>query len=393
MIYAQDGSRAATKIVNGYTNGEIQGAVLSVMSRRPENLVATVASLKEDHPGMQLLLDTHIHASVFPDTDKHGRIPEYGLFDMNITAFELQDDETINEHTTAILDFQSSLDLEIFTSPSLAMQEFNDSNSQISLKMYKRSIKYFEENDTDNKKLYLTLVFSEQALSQVHSMGQLLDKLCLLNVDGFYIVVQRQKDDNPMWSSSDTLASLMYLINALHHSEYGVVVGYTDLWGVLLSAVGADYIASGWFQTLRQYSQNFYRSSRGGPGIPLYVSESLMSTIYTNPDLRKIATSEGDLGSRVIDAHYGANLLQNPGAATWSDEAYALQHWRATKNITASFTPNISSNLEVLSNLITDAQELASDIRNANITIDERHDTRHLGIWKSAIEKYESGVL
>lgn len=392
-ILAQDGARAGTKIANGYGNTEIQGAILSVMSRRPENLLAKIEELKEEHPGILLMIDNHAHSSVFTNTDKHGHIPEYGLFDMNVTAFEMQDNDKVQEIVGGVLDFQNNLDVDIITSPSLAMQEFNDANAQVCLNMYKGSLAYARENELGGKKLYLTLVFSEQALSQVHSMAQMLDKLCLLDVDGYYIVVQRQKADNPMWSSSDTLASLMYLVNTLHESDYEVVVGYTDLWGVLLSAVGADFIASGWFQTLRQYCQNFYRNSRGGAGTPLYVSESLMSTLYTNPDVRNIVNSPRGLGERVVDAHYGGVLLRNPGQAAWSDEAYALQHWRAVKNITSRFGNDVTANLTALEGLIDSAQALASDIRSASLALDERHDDRHLGVWKSAIDKYKSGVL
>jgi hypothetical protein len=391
-VLAQDGTGAGTKITNGYVNSEIQGCILSIMSRRPENLIATIERMHQDSPGMVLILDNHVHSSVFPDTDKHGHIPEYGLFDMNVTSFELQDDAKIQEIVNSVIDFQTTLGLKVLTSPSLAMQEFNDTNAQVSLKMYQNSIKYMKLANTDAK-LYLTLVFSEQALNQVHSMAQMLDKLCLLDVDGFYIVVQRQKVDNPMWSSSDTLANLLYLVNTLHEGEYEVVVGYTDLWGVLVSAVGANYIASGWFQTLRQYCQSFYKSSRGGPGIPLYVSEKLMSTVYTNPDLRNIVNNGGILGSRVIDTHYGAAFLENPGQAIWTNEAYALQHWHATKQIISRFSNDIDSNLAELDSLISASQELASQIKAANIALDERHDDRHLGVWKSAIEKYKSGVL
>lgn len=392
-VLAQDGSHAGDKIANGYIAGEVAGAVMSVMSRRPENLVAKLEQFQEDNPDMMLLLDNHAHASVFADTDKHGHIPEYSLFDMNTTAFALQGSDDVQSIVNRTLDFQNNLGLRILTSPSLAMQEFNDTNAQVCLKMYSSSIRYMAENETETKKLYLTLVFSEHALNQVHSMAQMLDKLCLLDVDGFYIVVQRQKADAPMWSSSDTLAHLMYLVNTLHESDYEVVVGYTDLWGVMLSAVGADYIASGWFQTLRQYCQNFYRNSRGGPGTPLYVSESLMSTVYTNPDLRNIVKSTAGLGPRVIDPHYGAAFLRNPDQAPWNADAYALQHWRAAKNIVSQFDANIDGNLARLETLINDAQALASDIRAANIAIDERHDDRHLGVWKSAIDKYKSGVL
>lgn len=392
-ILAQDGSHAGDKMTNGYTSGEIQGAVMSVMSRRPENLIATIEKLQEDHPDMLLLLDNHVHASVYPDTDKHGHIPEYSLYYMNVTAFELQDNDTVQGIVDRVLDFQNNLGIGILTSPSLAMQEFNDANAQVCLKMYNGSIRYMADNETGSKKLYLTLVFSEQALNQVHSMAQMLDKLCLLDVDGFYIVVQRQKTDMPMWSSSDTLAHLMYLVNTLHESDYEVVVGYTDLWGVLLSVVGADYIAAGWFQTLRQYCQNFYRSSRGGLGTPLYVSEGLMSTLYTNPDLRNIVNSSAELGARVVDAHYGTALLRNPGQAPWPADAYALQHWRATKNIVTQFGSDINSNLDTLEGLLDSAQTLAAEIRAANVAIDERHDDRHLGVWKSAINKYKSGVL
>ena len=393
FVLAQDGSRPGTKITNGYQNGEIKGAILSVMSRRPENLINCVETIQNDTPDMLLIIDTHSHSSVFPNTDKHGYIPDYGLFDMNVSAFELQSNGKIDELVEGTLDFQNNLGVKVLTSAALTMQEFNDANAQVSLDLYRKSVQYMRANRTPDRKLYATLVFSEQALNQTTAMAQLLDRLCLIDVDGFYIIVQRQKDDLGMWSSADTLASLMYLVNTLHENQYEVIVGYTDFYGILLAAVGADYVASGWFQTLRQYSQAFYRNSRGGPGSPLYLSESLLSSIYTNPDLRNIVNNSQCFGPRVIDTKYGGNLLKNPGRASWSDEAYALQHWHATKNIVSRFGQNIDDNLSTVESLIDSAKSLMKEIRSARIAIDDRHDERHLTVWKSAIEKYKSGVL
>lgn len=392
-IFAQDGSRAGTKILNGFVEGEIEGVVLSLMSRSPENLIAQVETFQEENPGLHLMIDNHAHASVFPETDKHGKIPLYGLYDMNVTAFELQDDDKLNSIVEGTLDLQNNLGIPILTSPSLAMQEFNDANSQISLKMYDKSIAYMKSNVTGSKKLYLTLVFSEQALNQKHSMAQMLDRLSLLDADGFYIIVQRQKNDSGMWSSSDTLASLMYLVNSLHGNEYEIIMGYTDLYGILLAAVGADHIASGWFQTLRQYSRNFYVNSSGGPGNALYPSEGVLSSLYINPDLRNIINSEGDFATKVVDEKYGASLLTNPETAPWSDEAYALEQWRGLKSIVAGFTDDVDANLSTLEGHIDSAQSVMAEIRAASIPIDDRHNDRHLEVWKIAIEKYRRGVL
>lgn len=389
---AQDGHGPATKIVNGIIAGDISGTVLSLKSRSPDNLIGCIETLQEEHSEAFLILDHHMHASVYPETTKHGKLPDYGLFEMNKTAFELESDESIQDATNAVMDLQINLGLNNLTSPSLGMQEFNDTNAQVSLKLYRQSIKYLKDNSLQGaKKLFLTLVFSEQALNQKHSLAQMLDKLTLLDADGFYIIVERQKRDSAVWSNSDTLAGLMYLVNILHNNEYEVVVGYTDVYGLLLSAVGADYVGSGWYQTLRQYSQNFYREGFGSRGTPLYVSETLLSPIFTNPDLRSIVTS--GFGDRVIDSHYGQALITNPALAPWNEEAYALQLWRTLSRVADGLGDDTVHNLEYIEGLLDEADSLFTELEGASVTIDDRHDDKHLAVWKSAIQKFRIGVL
>ena len=65
--------------------------------------------------------------------------------------------------------------------------------------------------------------------------------------DGFYIFVNSQSESFPPRIEASRVKNLMYFIYVLSElNGFHVLCGYTDLVGLLLQAVGAQDIATGW---------------------------------------------------------------------------------------------------------------------------------------------------
>ena len=77
------------------------------------------------------------------------------------------------------------------------------------------------------------------------------------------------------------LTSLLYLCYSLAElNRYRVIAGYTDMATLLMHAVGVEATASGWYGTLRQFSDHrFLPATRGGRARDRYSSLPLLNSI------------------------------------------------------------------------------------------------------------------
>lgn len=152
------------------------------------------------------------------------------------------------------LEFQQRFPTDIILTPSLYIESFGE-------RIIDRLEDFYIETKNSNnseKDIFASVVIAESALSNTKYIEEFLEDTQDFTdtIDGFYLTVDRLEVSNQRYSFDPTrLLALMQLIYDLKTIGYKVIVGYTGLESVLYTAVGADYVGTGWFYSLRKFNK------------------------------------------------------------------------------------------------------------------------------------------
>lgn len=387
MILAQDGHAPSTKIEAGLDSGYLDGVILSIKKRKPENIAQVISTLLNRNNPPEVFLDTHFYASD-KKMSRPGYIDEYHLYDDEMTKKDFTPKRIVNISRQHI-DYQRSIGLKNLIVPSLMISNFNDYRSFLSFQFYESSLDYVREIGGRGCKTYLTLALRENALKDIENLSSFLDDITMYtDTAGFYIVIERDNASNPQWQDSVTLSKLMYIIQALSGS-FEVVCGFTDFSGLPLLASGATHIGSGWSQTLRQLTATYFMRTRGSNnGKFRYASKELLTQLISVPDLQTII-SHG-LSSKYIDTVHNEGLTDSENLIQ-NRISLILHQWKVYqelgKRIKGSADP-----LSELELIIEDARANLLELRSNQIVL-KPGSVDHYDVWSRAIHDLRAGVL
>ena len=129
---------------------------------------------------------------------------------------------------TRYVDYQTEVDLKNIVSPNVFFESFDSRMSQISLSLANESISM-----CGDKELYISLCINEAAFSNFNDECEFLDIITLFEVKGFYIIIERNTNENPNIIESEKMANIMYfLYNLAEINGFDVILGYSDYVGL-----------------------------------------------------------------------------------------------------------------------------------------------------------------
>jgi hypothetical protein len=238
--------------------------------------------------------------------------------------------------------------------------------------------------------LLVTVVTSELALRNATGMGEFLDALSGLEAEGFYLLVNRSSSGYQPAMDVRAMENLMYFVHVLANlNDYRVLVGYSDWLGFLLHAAGAFATATGWHQSLRQFSMARFEPAGGGRRPrKRYSSAPLLSNPLIVPELEDIFRT-GLLGNVLSGGNRDAILQGGPavGEARWTDEIGCLAHWdalgRAIERIEAQRRPAARLNAAV--QLIDAAMSLYNRLLSRGVNFEPQTGPNHLTSWRDSL--------
>lgn len=390
MLLAQAGYGRGNKIDTALDDNLVGGAILSPKDERRDRLEQYVTELRGNYPDASIMVDPQFYVTTV-SVPRDGRLPEYEYYAHHAPLSRTQfSPKQIARYVKACLDYQDGLPgLSYILSPSVLFDDFRDSWSQIALNMAEASIDH-RDGLTDAPPLLVTIVTSEVALRSATGMGEFLDALSGLNADGFYLLVNRSSPSYQAAMDTRAMENLMYFVHVLADlNEYRVIVGYSDWLGFLLHAVGAWATATGWHQSLRQFSMTRFEPAGGGRRPrKRYSSTPLLSNPLVVPELDDISRA-GLLGSVLSGNGYDTILQRGPasGEASWTDEIGCLAHWaavgRAIERIEAQRRPAAKLNAAV--QLIDAARILYDRLLSRGVNMEPRTGPDHLTSWRDSV--------
>lgn len=390
MLLAQAGYGRGDKIHTALDKDLAGGVILSPKDERRERLEECVSDLRDKHADAWIMVDPQFYATTV-SVPRDGRLPEYDYYADHAPLSRTQfSPRQIAGYVQACLNYQNSLPgLSYILSPSVLFDDFRDSWSQIALNMAEASIDH-HDSLADAPPLLVTVVTSELSLRNATGLGEFLDALSGLEVDGFYLLVNRSSSGYQAAMDTRAMENLMYFVHVLAQlNDYRVVVGYSDWLGFLLHAAGASATATGWHQSLRQFSMaRFEPAGSGRRPRKRYSSTPLLSNPLIVPELEDI-NRVGLLNNVLSGSSYDAILRTGPaaGEARWTDDISCLAHWaavgRAIAQIEAQRRP--AAKLNAALDLIDGAVTLYDRLLNRGVNFDPKTGPDHLTSWRESV--------
>lgn len=396
-IYAQEGHGRGSKIQEGLRAGNLTGVILSPFDESELRQAVFIKELRlEFKDAVDILFDPQFYVSTLNPVRPRD-LQGYDYFKPNLTRDDFTRPANIREYVSKTFDCQERLNLPRWISPTVMINDFSDEDSwrNISMSLANESVDSAGERQALGK-LLVSFVFDEAAVRSMASLDSFLDTLTGWRIKpaGFYLLMRyRDERKYPANLEEAPLANLMYLVyvlSGLHGLE--VILGFMDLPGLLLHAVGAYATGTGWHQSLRQFSLKRYQPRKPGGGGPndRYTSAPLLNSILVVPELANIA--EQGLNDMVLTRNdYDAAMdSATPGNAPWPQNTSYQHHWAVLASLARDISSqlDISDRLDRLQEMIDRALGIYDTIDAAGIVFSEETSRRNIEQWRGAVQRF-----
>lgn len=393
-LLAQCGYGRRDKIEQGIAAKSVSGVILSPRDETRSRLEAFCTQLRSTAPDFDVLFDPQFYAASLQNA-RDGHLADYPYYTNNFGLGRNQfRPRQIQQYVSSCLEYQidSLSGLAYLISPSVPFDDFRDSWSQIALSMAEASI-----DDWSSRKsvppLLVTIVLSEMSLRDPTRMNEFLDTLSALDVPGFYLLVQRSTATIDPALDTESMANLLFFVYVLATlNAYEVVMGYSDWMGFLFQAVGAKMSASGWHNSLRQFTLGRFLPKTGGRRArKRYSSLPLLSCPLLVPELEDVYRARlltdvltGGTYDRIIQSGPGR------GESNWTDAMSCLAHWESLSRLYAGIESRqtVAERLSAADGAIRRAQALYARLEASGIYFEPATGPDHLVSWLDAITQF-----
>lgn len=392
-IFGQHGYGKTDKIEKGLETGDLGGVIFSPKNEKPDNLTSYIRQIAEQFEDLNptLMVDPQFYLATQQDV-KDGFLPEYGYYQPRLNYSSFVRPRDVQGYVKKVIEFQLPLRVNRIVSPTVCFKDFNDRWSHVSLQMAEESASALLDA-SDDRPLLVSIVIGERALLDRQSLDEFLDIITVMEVGGFYVILDIDDTQYPGLNDPEVLASFMYLVYVLSVVRgLEVISGYSDLVGLLLHATGIHATGTGWFNTLRQFSMGRFQPSTGGRrAVPRYTSMPLLNSIKVIPELQQI--KEADLLGEVLTGTRYDGVLHRSSdiGAIWNDQTSWAHHWQALSISAGSIgqSGTVEQNLRNLLSLVDEASVLYDNLVTNGISFEASTGPRALESWKQAIASFK----
>lgn len=239
---------------------------------------------------------------------------------------DLRREKSIRSEIEKVIQFQQRIGFDEIVLPGILMRDgLSSESSSIAKSLLEIGDEIANEQGISSRS-WLTLALGESCFRDMKALQDLVDEITgmMLQSQGIYLLVETTALNGiSPWCNASVLSGQMYLVYALNLAGFQVTCGFSGLSAPYLSAVGAENIAFGWFETLRFFSLDRFMPSVGMGKRPKkkYLSRALWSRLDLG-QLRPLATAYPE----VLNQSPFDQLFLN-GDPAERDEI--VQHWHA----------------------------------------------------------------
>ena len=358
------------------------GVVLSPSSEGAGSLAETAASCEAQ--GLRVLLDpeTYIYSIDGADGKRHS---EHGL---GVGALHWSDPpRRVERVVTAVLEANESLGLSEVISPSPFQRSLSDAWAGISLQFARATL------DATDKPVLASVVADSVAFAQWSAVDEWLDAFTTIDAAGVYLITAFEGLSYPPVWHADVLRNVYRAIYRLASiNDYEVVWGYSDLAGAVGLGAGLSGFATGWFFSLRLWSQAKWIPRTGGrQSAPRVFSVPLLAPLLADGEAN--VALETASGRRCIPDRATRSALT---ARQWGAAESWYQHMDSLCAVAAQIDelPTVEERLPFILEWLQTAIDGLANLAAEGVLVSADH-TRRLRSLHDALEGFgqDEGLL
>lgn len=391
-LLAQHGYGKANKIDRALETDLVSGVVLSPKAESLDRLSDFSVEISRKYSNAKIYFDPQFYICGMQGDIVAGKLSEYPYYSPSLTRANLSAPQSLHDYTEKAISLQRSIPVSAIISPCIAFDNFDGRESQTAISLAYESI----DQTSANQELFVSLCIHVNAFSNYPAMEDFLNVISLLDVKGFYIIIERANaTDKPTAISESTLSNIMqflYTLSTLNGFE--IIMGYSDLISIPLSTVGNIDFACGWYNNLKMFSESSFHPSTGGRRPrKRYTSGVLMSSLLLVPEIATL--NRLGISPRIASpSPFNSILFPNLYDADWTDEISCLHNWYTLNSILheTELQGSVSHKLDFIVDRIKAALQIYQEIDESGIPLEEKSNNSHLKIWLSAINNFRNQI-
>ncbi|MDD4188093.1 MAG: hypothetical protein PHX04_05010 [Bacilli bacterium] len=310
------------------------------------------------------------------------------------------------------IDYQNSINIKYLTIPTIDFElqnvdEFdslylelfgtvydgNDGNNldllnELVIKPFTEYIKTI----STNKKVLLTIIFDENTAKNNDKFNELITLITSYDVvDGIYLIPKCARSYKRI-SNIQFLLKIMEFINILKNNNMEVIIGNCDIESLLYIVAGADAISLGIYENLRYYDGKRFIDSeqKRGPNPRMFSYKLLQWIDYTY----LFPISEYYEMKEIFDDNEYYELTQIDSYKWHFLKSEPYKHYMISFcKIIDTMPDEINEKIKYVNQLLTNAQEMNTDLENNGIILDDNSGGTHLSYWRTILLQYKKKLL
>lgn len=359
IFLVQMGHNSRKLAIQAIEENYCDGLILSPADFKPEQNDKISEDVKNNN-GL-LLFDSQWY---LPRSERP-KLSQYDYFDNGGSSYdtsEANEEDAKKEFCKKVIAYNERFKTDVYISPS----EFIDLASEVKLDRFKKSNDIFIEcakEENAEKPILVSLPISSETLIDKDQRSALLNKVTMLDVEGFYVSIQVNKDTAYPLSKAAEVIAIIDFLKELKNNGYYIILGHTHHVAMLFLTIGIDGFASGHWKNLRTFdierwevSEDKFRSS---PKLNYY-STKLLNELRVDQDLDALYMADYDLSNIKSGSPYEDELFSTtPSLAPWTPRS-SWDHymWCCNEIVKLYEGKNLKERVEMFTKLITEAKEL-----------------------------------
>lgn len=398
FLFAQHGAAKGQKLNNGFTSGSLHGVIFSINDESFDSIFRYTSSNSDIINRSNTFLDPQFYYSTF-DPIIRKKISDIECFPMNITRrnWRNRDESIIN-----YIDYHAELTTKIsdtLITPGLYIDNI-DWHFDNSVEIYNYCVdKYSFSNYA------LSLLIHSSFFNNRKNVIEIIEELNDVLVQKDYIYLTLCYDDNaePNYEDIDAncLSNILSFINKAQRIGCKVIIGYGFLNSILFAMMDCDYIASGWFNTLRKFQKNkLDNTSVFGRRKKRYLSIPLLSYLMFEDIMTMVETGKISKAELLSGTSFDERFLVHEDSLSFVD--LEQQYWESLRNSFNSLNEcgSLEKRIIYMNSLIDNAIKLYDSICDELNIRDEKTAlsriksvSKHLYSWQLAIELFTKNEM
>ena len=396
-LLAQHGPAKGQKITDSLNMNNLSGAIFSQNDEIMES-IDNYINMTDNLGNSNSFLDPQFYYSTYDQTILK-KLSDISVFPSNIVRRDWR------KKAPEILDYlnyhakSTTLISDTLITPGFHITNI-DWHFDYSIEMYNYCIENFEFQN-----YALSLMVQSSFFNNKANVDEMIEELEDMSNKKDYIYFtlchDGNIDNNYEEMDSNCLGNILYLIYQLQESGFKFIIGYSFMNSILFAMLGCDFIASGWFNTLRKFQKNrFELTDSFGRRKKRYTSIPLLT--YIMLDDYKIMLDTGKITEAEIlsGTKCDSELLTDDDVLSFVDLEH--QYWESLNQSFGFFesSDDITGRIDVMRAMINEALAKYKKVINRLDSMGEREasnriklTSKHLITWLAAIDIFKENSM